>query len=318
MKKLAALALVIALSFSMAINSEAKSDHSKGNPKDTTSKSNNAITQTQKEFKAELNDQKKSAIHERTVLNKEKSTLEAEYKALLTAGDTTGAEAKMAEINELTAQIKECQVKIKEANNERYMIVKTMYSEEELAAFENAGAAIDAMYADAAAYILRAGSIMANGEVIKFDTPPYIKGGVTLVPVSAITEQLGAQVKWDGEAQTVSITKDGIMITMTIGSKNVTVSSVPEVLEENTDGDKTTPTTDDATTQTSEETDVTIDVAAEITNGRTYVPLRFLAEAFELAVVWDGENMTIDIEEQVEETSEAEGSEPTPTTTPTA
>ncbi|MEA4934965.1 MAG: hypothetical protein VB071_15480, partial [Lawsonibacter sp.] len=171
MKKLAALALVIALSLSMSIHSEAKSDRAKINPKDTTSKSSNAITQTQKVFKAELNDQKKSAIQERTELNKEKGSLDAEYEALLAAGDAAGAEAKLAEINDLTAQIKECQVKIKEANNERYMIVKTMYSEEELAAFENAGAAIDAMYADAAIYILGAGCIMANDEVIKFDTP---------------------------------------------------------------------------------------------------------------------------------------------------
>lgn len=315
MKKLVALALVMALSFTMAINSEAKSDNSNGNSKDTTLKSNNVNTQTQKVFKAELNDQKKSAINERTALNKEKGILEAEYEALMTAGDITGATAKLAEINDLTAQLNECQVKIKEANNERYMIVKTMYSEEELAAFENAGAAIDAMYADAAIYILGAGCIMANDEVIKFDTPPYIKGGVTLVPVSAITEQLGAQVNWDEETQTVSITKDGILITMTIGSNIVTVSDTPAALEEETTHNGTTTSKTDSTIV---ENNVDIDVAAEITNGRTYVPLRFLAETFGLAVAWDGENKTIDIDEQVGNTCETEGQDTVQETSPAA
>ncbi|MEA4933698.1 MAG: copper amine oxidase N-terminal domain-containing protein, partial [Lawsonibacter sp.] len=134
--------------------------------------------------------------------------------------------------------------------------------------------------------------------------PPYIKGGVTLVPVSAITEQLGAQVKWDGETQTVSITKDGIMITMTIGSHIVTVSNAPEASEEETVNDDTTTSTTDSTI---EENNVDLDVAAEITNGRTYVPLRFLAETFGLAVVWDDENKTIDLDEQVDNTSEIEG-----------
>jgi hypothetical protein len=38
-----------------------------------------------------------------------------------------------------------------------------------------------------------------------------------------------------------------------------------------------------------------LDTEAEITNGRTYVPLRFAAEAFNLDVHWDPDTETIDI-----------------------
>lgn len=52
--------------------------------------------------------------------------------------------------------------------------------------------------------------------MIKFDTPPYIKGGRTVVPVKAITEGLGAtvtfnaetfglSVNWDAETETIDI-----------------------------------------------------------------------------------------------------------------
>jgi hypothetical protein len=335
-KKAISLILAMVLVFSLTIGASAKRGNSNGNSNHENSneeKVNNGITQTQKEFKAELNDEKKAAIDEKASLTKEIRQLESQYEELLAAGDSEGAEVLLAEIDELNAQLEECEATIKEANNERFMIVKTMYTEEELATFENAGAAIDAMYADAAIHVLEAGCVMVNGSVVKFDTPAYIKGGVALVPLRAIVDELGAEVSWDEETQSVTIIKDGVSVTMTIGSTTVSVGNASDESDENsnteddttdttgdtdtgtaeattddttavtvtdTEGSTVTGTTDVADDDITEETQTEVDTAPEITNNRAYVPIRFLAEALNLAVSWDTDNQTIDIDEPTE------------------
>jgi hypothetical protein len=123
------------------------------------------------------------------------------------------------------------------------------------------------MYEDA--YALGAGCVTVNNNIIKFEAPPYIKGGFTMVPVAAIAAQLGAEITWDSETQTVSIVKDNVTIELTANSQTV-----------NIDG-----------------TAVELEISPEISCGRTYVPLRFLAEAFDLAVTWDSENEIIDLDD---------------------
>lgn len=43
-------------------------------------------------------------------------------------------------------------------------------------------------------------------KTIELDTPPFIQEGSTLVPVRAVAESIGAEVKWNGETRTVDIT----------------------------------------------------------------------------------------------------------------
>lgn len=40
--------------------------------------------------------------------------------------------------------------------------------------------------------------VIHNGQTLAFDVPPTIENGRTLVPLRAIFESLGAEVKWDG------------------------------------------------------------------------------------------------------------------------
>jgi hypothetical protein len=125
------------------------------------------------------------------------------------------------------------------------------------------------MYEDAR--VMEAGSVMVNRNLIKFDAPAYIKGGVTLVPVRAISESLGAEVTWDNESKTVTITKGGdTVIELSQGSTTALVNGEP----------------------------VAITSPSEVTCGRTYLPLRFLAELLDFQVSWDGENEVIDIEDE--------------------
>jgi hypothetical protein len=136
------------------------------------------------------------------------------------------------------------------------------------------------MYADAEA--LAPGSVVVKGNIIKFDAPPYIKGGKTIVPIRAITEELGAEVVWDENTQSVTVTKDGVVVVITMGSSTATVNGV--------------------------ETDMGASAAANC--GRSFIPLRFLAETFGLEVDWDGENELIDIDDGTTEPEDGEAEVP--------
>ena len=284
MKKFLSFLLVLAMTASLSMVAFAASGAADQSAGKETGKSD-----LQKQFKAELNEQRKESIREKSALEKQKEALEASYQALLTAGDAAGAQTALADLDALNTQISALRLKIKETASERYMIVKTLYSDEELAQFESAAALIEKMTADATA--LGAGSVIVKNNLIKFDAPPYIKGGKTLVPVRAITEGLGAQVTWDEATQSVSIEKDGTVVVMTLGSATVFVNGIP----------------------------ATMDVPAEKACARTYVPLRFLAETFGLDVTWDDDTDTIDIDEDADTSTEvvtdgaaADGAAPTP------
>ena len=104
----------------------------------------------------------------------------------------------------------------------------------------------------------------------KYDNvKPIIENGRTLAPIRAVTEALRAEVIWNGETQGITITKDDILIEMTIGNTAAYVNG----------------------------NEVLLDTAPEIRNDRTLVPVRFIAESFNLNVDWDGNSNTIIISE---------------------
>ena len=111
-------------------------------------------------------------------------------------------------------------------------------------------------------------SVTLDGEKIEFDQNPVIKNGRTLVPVRAIFEALGASVDWNQETKTVT-----------------------SVL-----GDKTVKLTIDSNIMYVNDTEFELDVAAEIINDRTLVPVRAVSEAFECKVGWNDAIKTVLIE----------------------
>jgi uncharacterized membrane protein len=135
-----------------------------------------------------------------------------------------------------------------------------------------------AMPADAGSFDVPAGfgsaqvkptgvKVTLNGKQISFDVQPFIRDGRTIVPARAIAEALGAQVLWDSGTRSAVITKGEMTIRLPIGSKNAQVNG------------KT----------------VALDVPAEIQNGRTLVPLRFLAENLRFSVSWDAAAQTAEL-----------------------
>ena len=79
---------------------------------------------------------------------------------------------------------------------------------------------------------------------------------------------------WNSETQTVTITKDSTVIEITPGSMTALVNGEP----------------------------VKMDLSATVTCGRTYIPLRLLAQAFNLETEQDSENGTVDIEDGTADT----------------
>ncbi|MEA4954466.1 MAG: stalk domain-containing protein [Pseudoflavonifractor sp.] len=234
--------------------------------------------EAKKEFRVELNTQKKALQQQKNDLNQEKESLQAQYEALLASGDAESAASLLKNIQELDQQIQALQAQMKEIINERFMVAKTLYTDEELAQFSSASDLIAQMYADAE--VLQAGSVTVNNQIIKFGAPAYLKNGTILVPLRAIAEKVGGDVTWDSQTQTVKITKGDTVIEITPNSMTALVNGVP----------------------------VEMDQPANVTCGRSYVPLQFFAETLGLKTDWDSENGTVDIDDGSAEVDSADTS----------
>lgn len=96
-------------------------------------------------------------------------------------------------------------------------------------------------------------------------TMPMAIDGRTLVPIRAVIEAFGGNAAWNGDTQTVTLTMDGDTVILVIDSTVAYLNSDRHVL----------------------------DVAPRAVNGRTMLPLRFIAESFNLGVAWDGDTQTV-------------------------
>lgn len=92
------------------------------------------------------------------------------------------------------------------------------------------------------------------------DVTPYLaEGDRTLVPLRFISEAFGAEVEWDGDTQTITITDSNTAVVMNIGSMEYTVNGAKNEM----------------------------DVAPVIANERTMVPLRAIVEALDKQVYYN-------------------------------
>lgn len=201
-----------------------------------------------------------------------KDGIEDELEALetsLEAAEALGDEAAIAEIKlQLEAkklEMNEYKVQMKVKIQEMQEIVRNKYTQEELEALQEVSLRFDSIEN---VDVIPVENVLFKKGNAKFDTPPVIKEGRTLIPVRAVSEALGAKVEYDDVEKIVTITKDEKVIVFSLTEGTVTVN---------------------------EET-VEIDVPAEVMNNRTMVPLRFIAEQLELSVEWDQETQTINID----------------------
>ena len=97
------------------------------------------------------------------------------------------------------------------------------------------------------------------------DVAPLIRNGRTMLPARFVAENFGATVSWDNDNQIVTIKTDKVEIKIKIGSLTATINGV----------------------------EITLDSAAFVENGRTYTPVRFIAEALGSVVSWDNDTQTV-------------------------
>ncbi|CAG7647235.1 copper amine oxidase N-terminal domain-containing protein [Paenibacillus allorhizosphaerae] len=102
-----------------------------------------------------------------------------------------------------------------------------------------------------------------------FGTKPYNDNGTVMVPVRFVVERLDADVEWDAATNLVKVTDPlkGTVITLTIGSTTATVNGTPQTLEK----------------------------AAVLVDGTTYIPVRFVTENMGAEVKWNQETQTVSI-----------------------
>lgn len=102
------------------------------------------------------------------------------------------------------------------------------------------------------------------------DVAPYIRDGRTYMPIRYVAYAMGltdADIIWDEATRQVILTKESTRVTLIIGSRNIYVNGTP----------------------------TRMDVAPEITNSRTCLPIAWVAQAFGSTAVWDAGNRTVTI-----------------------
>lgn len=137
-------------------------------------------------------------------------------------------------------------------------------------------------------------SLLVNGEPVTFtDAAPVLKDGRSFLPAVTTFQALGfaqEDIVWDGETQTVTASKDGAAISLTVGDSAVTWTgpSWSQTSEDGTSGSAggsggiayldTAPYIDPAT-------------------NRTYIPVGLVADILGCRVAWDGETSTVIIDD---------------------
>lgn len=141
--------------------------------------------------------------------------------------------------------------------------------------------------------------------VVFSDAKPFVdENGRTLVPLRPIANALGMDVAWDAQNQVAAFTEyysmdafgeilgeAGEMVDVEILSLTVNFQIGSEVLSASG-----AVTMDDGTEVVVEES-MEMDTAPVVKEGRTYAPLRYLAESFGYDVGWDSTTSTVTIED---------------------
>jgi len=98
--------------------------------------------------------------------------------------------------------------------------------------------------------------VMLDSQFIAVD--PVTIDNRTLLPIRAIVEELGGEVEWNNETREVTLIQGDVLVLLTIDSHRAMVNNRA----------------------------VYIDVPAQIIEGRTFLPLRFVGESLGLDIDW--------------------------------
>ncbi|TBL70383.1 stalk domain-containing protein [Paenibacillus thalictri] len=110
-------------------------------------------------------------------------------------------------------------------------------------------------------------SVSINGKDQRYEQPPVIINSSTLAPLRAIFESFGASVSWNAETKTATAKKGPTTVVLSIGDDIAYKNGAP----------------------------VKLDTPAQLVNGYTMAPARFVGETFGGTVNYDGTSRTVQI-----------------------
>jgi hypothetical protein len=115
--------------------------------------------------------------------------------------------------------------------------------------------------------------MIVDNQSVTLDVKPFIWDSMTWISLRHLNEALGGHVTWDGETETVWVDIDGHKAAFWIGSDTMELNGV----EKN------------------------IGAKLFIRDGRTQIPLRFIAELLGWKVDWSPEDWSIELSRQSKE-----------------
>lgn len=130
-----------------------------------------------------------------------------------------------------------------------------------------AQSAPDIISVTAVSAVVKTPIVKVNGITLTLADAPYLKQGRVMVPLRGVAEGFGAAVTWNKATLTATIARGVHKASMTAGSAAALNDGNP----------------------------VTLDVPAELRNGRIYIPLRFSAESMGGSVSWNAKTWTASI-----------------------
>lgn len=218
------------------------------------------------EIAKNLIEQEKDAIEAlKDQIEEQIEDLEREYEAAEESGDTDLMNGLKSQIETLQAEKDALKQQMKQKIEQMQQVMREKYTVDELSQL----ALVSQEFSKRAnVRVIPVENVFFNNGNVKFDTPPVVKEGRTLLPLRAISEATGATVHWDPVEKIVTITKGEQIIIFSLADNKIYINNV----------------------------ETTIDVSAEVMNNRTMVPLRFIVENLGLEVEWNSETQTIEID----------------------
>ncbi|MEN6390426.1 MAG: stalk domain-containing protein [Syntrophomonas sp.] len=109
--------------------------------------------------------------------------------------------------------------------------------------------------------------VLINGHSLNSDVPAQIQNGRVMVPISSVFKALGAEVTWVSETQTILGKKYLTSMTLQVGQPHAIINGI----------------------------DLALDSPPVIIDGRTLVPISFIARVMGAEVMWDAPSETVSV-----------------------
>ncbi|WP_163859030.1 copper amine oxidase N-terminal domain-containing protein [Paenibacillus elgii] len=207
-----------------------------------------------------------------TAVSGQNGTAQQELEATLTTlrKQWTGAKKRelFLQLNLVESATGEAAGKVaSELITELKALEKSLYTADEYKALEQLAEQISTASAGQVVP-LPVENLLTDTVSLKFEMPPVRIGGAAYIHIRPVSEAFGALVVWNDEERTVTISKAGAVLFCRVDRPEANLNGTP----------------------------VTLDSPPRLVEGRTMVPLRFVAEGLGLGVTWHEPSATIRID----------------------